>query len=411
MPRRKHIPSYRLHKQSGQAIVTLTDGLGGRQDVLLGKFGTPESRTQYARVIAEWETAGQRLKLQDDRHRTVSVNELLLAFWRHAEIHYRDPDGNPTQELENIRAAVRPLKEMYGLTTIQDFGPLALKAVRQKLIQTGLSRGVVNARVNRIRRVFRWGVENELVSPSILEGLRAIRGLERGRSGARETEPVGLVSEAVVNDTLPHLQPAVADMVRLQLATGMRPGELVIMRTCDLDTTGRVWFYRTCKHKNAHRGHERVVALGPAAKHVVRHYLKTDLQAFLFSPREVMAAWRERLRAARKTKVQPSQTCRRKRKPKRVPGERYTVKSYASAIAHAVAKGNRERLKGGPIRPGDYLPHWHPHQLRHTAATKLRRELGLDIARAVLGHRSPQVTELYAQIDMTRAAEAMERLG
>ena len=36
MSRRFSVPSYRLHKQSGQAVVTLPDGLGGRRDVLLG---------------------------------------------------------------------------------------------------------------------------------------------------------------------------------------------------------------------------------------------------------------------------------------------------------------------------------------------------------------------------------------
>jgi hypothetical protein len=58
MSRPPSIPSYRKHKQSGQAIVTLSDGLGGRRDVLLGKYGTADSRQEYARVIAEWEAAG-----------------------------------------------------------------------------------------------------------------------------------------------------------------------------------------------------------------------------------------------------------------------------------------------------------------------------------------------------------------
>ena len=49
MSRTKKNPSYRLHKQSGQAIVTLTDGLGGRREVLLGKFDTLESRVEYNR--------------------------------------------------------------------------------------------------------------------------------------------------------------------------------------------------------------------------------------------------------------------------------------------------------------------------------------------------------------------------
>jgi integrase len=54
---------------------------------------------------------------------------------------------------------------------------------------------------------------------------------------------------------------------------------------------------------------------------------------------------------------------------------------------------------------------WHPNRLRHTTATELRREFGLDAARAVLGHRSPQITEVYAEIDVAKAAAVMEKLG
>jgi integrase len=54
---------------------------------------------------------------------------------------------------------------------------------------------------------------------------------------------------------------------------------------------------------------------------------------------------------------------------------------------------------------------WRPNQLRHTKATELRRECGLDAARAVLGHRSPQITEVYAEIDLAKAAQVMEKLG
>jgi hypothetical protein len=75
MSRVKKVPSYRLHKQSGQAVVTLTDGLGGRRDVLIGRHGTPESRTEYARVIAEGSEAQQRLAesiRQATAHRSAS---------------------------------------------------------------------------------------------------------------------------------------------------------------------------------------------------------------------------------------------------------------------------------------------------------------------------------------------------
>ncbi|HYT92856.1 MAG TPA: hypothetical protein VEL76_29335 [Gemmataceae bacterium] len=61
MSRRNHIPAYRLHKQSGQAVVTLPDGLGRRRHVLLGNHGSTESRKEYGRVLAERESNGCRL--------------------------------------------------------------------------------------------------------------------------------------------------------------------------------------------------------------------------------------------------------------------------------------------------------------------------------------------------------------
>ena len=49
-------PSYRLHKPSGQAVVTLNG-----KDFYLGKHGTPESRAEYDRFLAEWLAAGRQL--------------------------------------------------------------------------------------------------------------------------------------------------------------------------------------------------------------------------------------------------------------------------------------------------------------------------------------------------------------
>jgi integrase len=414
MSRQSRIPTYRRHKQSGQAIVTLTDGLGGRRDVLLGKYGTAASRAEYARVIAEWEAGDRHLPKTATAVADLTVNEVAARFWPHAAQHYRHLDGTTTNELNDFRYSLRPLKHLYGHTPAKDFGPLALKAVRQLMVegyehpkygpQRPLCRGVVNQRVGRIRRMFKWAVENELVPPSVLLGLQAVRGLQHGRSQARETEPVKPVPESFVEAILPHVRPPVAAMVRLQLLTGMRPGEVVIMRTIDLDMTGKVWLYRPGSdqgrhgaHKTAHRGHDRIIPVGPRGQEVIRQWLKPDLYAYLFSPRETMGALRVKQRQERKTKVQPSQMNRRKRNPKRKPGDRYRVGSYAVAIARACEKAG--------------VPHFHPHQIRHTKATEIRREAGLDAARAVLGHRSPKITEIYAEIDVSKAAAVMEELG
>ena len=44
MPRRNHLPTYRLHKPTGQPVVTLSDSKAGRRDIYLGTYDSPESR-------------------------------------------------------------------------------------------------------------------------------------------------------------------------------------------------------------------------------------------------------------------------------------------------------------------------------------------------------------------------------
>ena len=120
----------------------------------------------------------------------------------------------------------------------RDFGPLALKAVRDLMIkgydhpdygpQEALSRGCINQRIGKIKRAFKWAVANQFVPADVLHGLQAVAGLHRGRSEARETEPVKPVPQAFVDATIAAAGPIIADMIRLQLLTGIRPGELVI---------------------------------------------------------------------------------------------------------------------------------------------------------------------------------------
>ena len=93
----------------------------------------------------------------------LTVNELIVAFWRRAEQHYRREDGTPTNELNDYRLSLRPLRELYGPTPAADFSPLKLKAVRQLMIDADLCRGVVNQRVARIVRMFKWAVAEEMV--------------------------------------------------------------------------------------------------------------------------------------------------------------------------------------------------------------------------------------------------------
>jgi integrase len=395
-------PSYRHHKPSGQAVVTL-DG----RDIYLGRYGTPQSRAEFDRLLAEWLSNGRRLPAPASAHGTdLSVNELSLAYLAFADGYYTKR-GKPTSEPGSIRQTIKPLRQLYGHTLAREFGPLQLKAVRQAMIDAGLCRNEVNKRTGRIVRLFKWAVGEGIVPPSLHHGLIAVSGLRRGRADVRESEPVKPVPDAFVDAIRPHVPPQLWAMVELMRLSGMRPQEVCLMRTIDIDRSGRVWIFTPETHKTEHHGRERRIYLGPTAQEILRPWLRMELTAYLFSPREAMQHRLAERRRNRKSKVQPSQKNRSKAGPKRKPGERYDTRSLYHAVAYGIRKAQDAAKKAGE-RP---IADWHPNQLRHNAATRLRREFGLDVARAVLGHSSPVVTEVYAELDGAKAAEAMERVG
>jgi integrase len=404
------VPSYRRHKPSGQAVVTLNG-----KDFYLGKWGTKARRTEYDRLIQEWLVAGRHLPSSEASDLTVA--ELALRYWKFAKSYYRK-NGRPTSELDEYRLSLRPLRELYASTSARDFGPLGFKAVRQTMVDAGVSRGVVNHRMARIRRVFKWAVAEELVSPSVYQGLAAVEGLRKGRTTAREPEPIEPVADDVVEATLPHLPEVVTDMVRFQRYTGCRPAEVCVVRPCDVDTSGDVWIYRPESHKTEHHGRERVICIGPRAQDVLRPYLLRAADSFCFSPTD---SERKRLSArheARKTPLRYGNRpgTNRKRKPKRKAGEHYTTNTYRRAIHRAVDLENRKRREeakqnGHNEADVELVPKWSPNRLRHSAATEIRRRFGLEAAQVTLGHATADVSQIYAERDLSLAAEVMRKIG
>ena len=215
-PRALTPPAYCHHKGKGLAYVRLNE-----EFIYLGACGSEESKEEYRRIIAEWMATGCTPR-QAAEAAGPSVNEVLLGYWRFAEGYYAAGTGDRKGELERIAYAIKPLKELYGTTPAAEFGPLALKAVRQKLIDAKLCRTTINQRIGCIKRIFKWASSEELVPSSVYHGLQSVDGLRRGRSSAREAEPVRPVPDAHVDAMLPFLPPTVAAMVRLHRLTGMR---------------------------------------------------------------------------------------------------------------------------------------------------------------------------------------------
>jgi integrase len=420
MPRQSNaVPSYLHHKPTKQAYVRLPDGAGRRKVVYLGTYDSPASRTEYARILGELAAAPASLpaasRLVSAAKSDITINEVLAAFRSHAEAYYRTPDGNPTSALDGFRAASKVVRELYGLTLAREFGPLALDAVRTRMVALGWSRTTVNGRVGKLKLVFKWAASRELVSASVHEGLRTLAGLQKGRTTARDREPVGPVADAVVNATLLHVRPEVAAMIRVQLLTGMRPGEVCHLRPCDIDTSGAVWVYRPPHHKTAHRGKVREVAIGAKTQSVLAAFAPIDATEFYFSPHRQAERRHTERAAKRKTPRYPSHAAanarKRKASPKRIPGKRYTTTAYQTAVRRGVEKANAGREKMAGAGNYEMIPHWHPNQLRHSHATEVRRRFGLEAAQVVLGHATADVTQLYAERNKALATSVATAIG
>jgi integrase len=393
------VPKYLRHKKIYARVI-----LGGRE-IHLGLYGSPESKASYERVVSEWLQSGRKTPAPK-RHSTIeqpgevkgiSVTELCVLYFKYAQKYYMK-NGKPTSEVEGIQLAIRELRKLYGDILVDSFGPTSLKTFRGAMINRNLARTTINKQCRRVLRMFRWAVSENIVRPETLTALQSVPGLKAGRSPAREPERVKPVSEEELEAIKPYLNPVIDAMVMVQKLTGMRPGEVVGLRTCDIDFSDRIWTFRPPSHKMQHHQKDRVIFFGPLAQEVLTPWLKkSDPTAYLFSPAEAEKIRHAQMRASRKSKVQPSQQDRSLSNPRKKPGDSYTVISYRRAISYACKKAG--------------VKAWHPNQLRHLAATNLRRELGIEVAKAVLGHTSIDVTEIYAEKDATIARDAMARLG
>lgn len=423
MPRLIHaLPKYRRHRKSGQAVVTLK----GR-DHYLGRYDTKASRTEYDRLISEWLAAG-RNPLGISGH-DLTIVELCVRYWKFAVAYYR---ANP-KVMPGIKRTMHYLREYYGRTPANEFGPLALRAICQRMVEEGLSRVYINDHAGRIKRVFKWAVGEQLLPIEVYQSLAIVPGLRKGRTAARECAPVLPVDESTVEATLPHLPEIVTDMVRLQRLTGCRPAELCMIRPVDIDRSVDPWRYVPESHKTEFHGRERIIFVGPQGQGILLRYLARDADACCFRPCDSEEKRRAAVHAARITPLSCGNVpgSKRRRRPKHKPGEQYNVDAYRRAIHRAcdVAfppqgelaqrpgetverwRGRLTEQQRAELRKWRSEHRWSPNQLRHSAATEIRRRYGLEAAATVLGHAKADVTQIYAERDYALAANVARQIG
>jgi integrase len=348
MSKSRNIPAYVHHKPTGQARVRIKG-----KDFYLGKYGSPESHERYDELIAE-----HVIDAEPGSCKTLTA--VLAAWWAECKRRYSKGKGK-LGGAQNWRPIIRILREQHGEERAEDLGPVKLrKLLEAAAVEHGWSLGYTRMQLSRVKQIFKWAAAGELVTVTAYQRLDVVE-IRHGR----KTKAIPPVDDALVEQTLPHLTSMIADMVRLQRFTGMRPGELVMMQPDEVDRSGEIWIYVPDHHKTEHHGKDRTIYLGPKAQAILAPWLLKCSTEYVFPTRR---------------------------------SQHYTSDSYRQVIHRAC------KLHG--------LTKWSPNQVRKATATSVRKALDVESAASLLGHSSSVVTQdHYATHDKQRAIEAAKLLG
>jgi integrase len=437
MSKRKKIsrvPAYRQDRTDPKkAIAVWKDAEGKpRRRSLPGEFNSPESRIALEALKAEVKVSEGGVV---SKKRSVSIPELLEAYLKYARGYYQQSSGTTTSMVGICESVAKVLCAQFADKPASGFGPLLLKSVIEKWVKEGRSRDGINRWLGIIKRVFKWAASEELVPVDVYLALTTVSGLRRGRTEARETDPIEPVTAFVVNATLRHVNRFVHAMILVQWFTGMRPGEACRMRRCEIDMSGDVWLYKPAHHKTAHKGKSRIIPIGPKTQEVLKKFFTDDPEDYLFRASEAVKEAHARRSAMRRIPRWPSHMARNRRKRKRSPvrtaGEHYLPHSYACAIKDACDKAFplpaeiaqdegeswrqwQERLteeQKDAVKKWRKEHRWHPNQIRHAFATHVRRDHGLEAAQVLLGHSRADTTQIYAERNVSLASEVAAKIG
>lgn len=303
----------------------------------------------------------------------MTVTELCDLYQTWADARYRKPTSpapgspyKPTGEAYNIRDALKPLRKTSGGRKLPEVRAEDLCACQAWMIEAGprkLSMGVINARINRIRRMFKWATKppQRWLPLEVLTDLRLVEPLRPGETPAPVRGPVEPVAWEDVCAVIACADLELATMIELQWLTGMRPGELTAMRRCELTVEGDLLVYRPWWNKSSRHRVERDIPIGPMGRGVLDPWLGR-----LPPGRE--RVWRFR-----------------------------ASNGYYQAIRKVMARHN--------------LKQWFPYQIRHAYGTRIRAEAGMEAAQINLGHKHASTTEIYAKPDTSKGRDAAKRFG
>jgi integrase len=286
------------------------------------------------------------------------------------------PAPTPGPGMSDAASSPRALAAL----TVDELRPSDLRAVLQHMVARNLCRNQVNARKGRILRFVRWAVQYEIAHESVITRLAAVTGVKAHYPGVRTTAKITAVDQAIVEATLRVARPELRRAIEVQAITAMRPGELCMMRVCDL-RPGRtpdgdpIWTYSPAQHKTAHHGVRRNIPLGPVAQTILREQVSVR-----FSQGDLLGG----------------------------PGcgvprlgdleDRRRIWSWTSVSGYRVAVAKAAKRAG--------VEHWHPNQLRHSRITFAAHTVSESVAQAIAGHTDAATTRRH-YIDQDNAGATL----
>ena len=359
---RKSQPAYQYHV-SGQARVTL-----GGKDFYLGKHNSPESLARYYSLLAEYNANGKQTPEVPEAPPGETHQADAVILVKHIVADYRanvlpnyDHDPGRGNRLKNLCDLI---ESRHGDEPAAEFGPRKLDALRKILLTKGMGKkGKPNRRqqVNEIVRyvvtIFERGVAQELISPDRIRALEALKPLKRGE--VEENQERQKVTVATIEATMNKLTPVMQAMVRIQLATAMRPSEIHRMTPAQIDRSGEVWIYRPTSHKNVNKGKARAIPIIGDALEALTPYVFGDPEELCFVTSK---------------------------------GSPWDKDNYRREITKA-AKAAK-------------VAHWAPYSIRHLTLQTVRDAQGPEGAQALAGHSHLNMTERYAKASELKAIEA-----
>lgn len=319
------------------------------------------------------QTVREMIELYEQRHGRELRMHYALRYLADTEyvVGPADPpatSSGPCAAQMSLFDAVRKVGDAPMIT----LAPRDLEVCQDVMLDSGICRQEVNARISRIRTWVKRCVRYDRRLTEVAAWLESVEPIRRGaRPEARDAAEILSVPDAVVRRTLEAASPVLRRAITVQLLTAMRPGELVAMRVGDLsiDPEDRDWWlYKPRSHKNAWRDQDRTIDIPAEAQLLLREQISlvTD-QGRMVGATDQTVLW---------------------------PWKR--SQSYCQAVQRAAHRAG--------------CPRWSPNQLRHATATRIARQSGKEAASQVLGHADPKTVERYLDPDRSRGRAALREL-